>query len=429
MKAPKPEKIDGTPGLQWSERADHWVATWVASRGAVQRGYTPKTVRLWPQSTNLLEPLADDIKKFVRSECQRLQRQMLSWSATDADDLPPFTGTLNSLIVRYMRDTDSPYASLRFASRRTYNAHFAVIEKSVGRSSLSSITGRHLTKWFKKWAAPATPGGPRRVPRAHACITMLRLVLSYGVALLDDARGQAQCVRLRTVLENLQFENGKRRTTEITAEQAVAVRRQAHAMGRPSIALAQAIMFDLTLRQKDAIGEWVPLDEPGLSDVTWKSHKWLYGVDWREVENMKLTHRLSKSLKGREAILDPRAGKTKVWNLTLYPMIMEELAHIPAEQRMGPIVINERTGLPWVYETFQQEWRKIATAAGVPKNVQNRDTRAGAITETIEVSDIESARIGAGHANLSTTQIYSRGDERRTAKVAVLRAKSREKND
>jgi hypothetical protein len=44
------------------------------------------------------------------------------------------------------------------------------------------------------------------------------------------------------------------------------------------------------------------------------------------------------------------------------------------------------------------------------------------------VSDLESARINAGHSRQSTTQIYSRGDERRTAEVAVLRANKGKNN-
>jgi hypothetical protein len=30
---------------------------------------------------------------------------------------------------------------------------------------------------------------------------------------------------------------------------------------------------------------------------------------------------------------------------------------------------------------FQRQWRRIATAAGIPSKIQNRDSRAGAATE------------------------------------------------
>jgi integrase len=138
---------------------------------------------------------------------------------------------------------------------------------------------------------------------------------------------------------------------------------------------------------------------------------------------------LSKSLRGRHAIMDPRAGKAKAFDLKLYPMVMQELQHVPAEQRVGPIVKDEATGLPWRTFKFRQRWRAIARAAGVPDEVQNRDSRAGGITEGIEATggDIEAARKAAGHAQASTTARYSRGDDRATAKVAVLRAERRKR--
>jgi hypothetical protein len=48
--------------------------------------------------------------------------------------------------------------------------------------------------------------------------------------------------------------------------------------GMPSIQLAQALQFELCLRQKDVIGEWVPVAEPGMSSVTYHGRKWLCGL-------------------------------------------------------------------------------------------------------------------------------------------------------
>lgn len=94
-------------------------------------------------------------------------------------------------------------------------------------------------------------------------MTFVRIVMSFGAQLeLPD------CDRLHNILSKMEFENPRRRTSIITAEQAVLIRQEAHRIGHPSIALAQAIQFDLMLRQKDVIGEWIPVDEPGLSAVT-----------------------------------------------------------------------------------------------------------------------------------------------------------------
>jgi hypothetical protein len=50
----------------------------------------------------------------------------------------------------------------------------------------------------------------------------------------------------------------------------------------------------------------------------------------------------------------------------------------------GPIIINDVTGLPWSPNEYRRKWRLVATAAGVPKNVWNMDSRSGAISEAIQ---------------------------------------------
>ncbi|MGB3812936.1 MAG: hypothetical protein WA950_06885 [Shinella sp.] len=39
----------------------------------------------------------------------------------------------------------------------------------------------------------------------------------------------------------------------------------------------------------------------------------------------------------------------------------------------------ESTGLPYRYRHFAERWREVATEAGVPTNVWNRDSRAGGV--------------------------------------------------
>src|SRR5262249_28933908 len=155
------------------------------------------------------------------------------------------------------------------------------------------------------------------------------------------------------ILSSMEFETARPRNELITAEQALAVIRKAHEMAIPSIAWAQALLFSLAVRPKDAIGEWLPLEEPGTSDVTGYGLKWLYGFHWRDADGLILKHRMSKSLRGREAVLDPRAGKLMTYDLRRYPMVMEELAHIQAENRTGPMVIDEGTGIPYRDDSFR----------------------------------------------------------------------------
>jgi hypothetical protein len=85
---------------------------------------------------------------------------------------------------------------------------------------------------------------------------------------------------------------------------------------RHSMALAQAFQFDGTMRQKDIIGEWVPLDEPGpLSDVISGNEKWVRGIRFEEIDqNLILRHVTSK----RDKLL--------TIDLKQCPMVMKELA-------------------------------------------------------------------------------------------------------
>lgn len=427
----KPPKIDGATGHVWRQRADHWVASWIAPQDVVKLGFVPKTQRLWPPTSNPRAPFTKEIETYIRSECVRMQDQALAWKRGGATGNAIFDGKIKGLIECYRRDPESPFHNLRFRSKRTYSTHLDTIEIEVGDRVLSAIGGRDFTRWFKAWAAPEHDGDVRHVYRAHARITMLRIMFSFGVAMEFEPARISHCLRLSTVLSNMEFEQGRARTEYITAEQAIAVRRKARELKHYSIALAQALQFDLMVRPKDVIGEWLPIDEPGTSDITARGEKWLFGFHWREVDqNLTLRHRLSKSLRGREAITDPHAGECKVFDLHRYPMVMEELAHIPDELRRGPMVIDERTGLPYQSDAFRRRWRLCANAAGIPKSAQNRDSRSGGISEGIEATDgnVDAVRQAAGHRKIETTQIYNRAITKTTAKVADLRAAKRSTN-
>ena len=106
------------------------------------------------------------------------------------------------------------------------------------------------------------------------------------------------------------FELPKVRTEFLTAEQAVAIRDEARSRGYPSIALAQA--FALMLRQKDVIGEWVPVYEPGPSDVVAGNSKWLNGLHWSNVgQNLKLRKQISKTMRAKMPLRIWRLAKPK----------------------------------------------------------------------------------------------------------------------
>jgi hypothetical protein len=103
-------------------------------------------------------------------------------------------------------------------------------------------------------------------------------------------------------------------------------------------------------------------------------------------------------------------------------MIMEELEHVPAEQRIGPVVVHSGphfvTG-PWRRLAFWRRWKEIAAACEKTdlrwKGVQSMDMRSGAITEATEGVDAEGIefanvqKVLGTHAARQMTQRYARG--------------------
>lgn len=414
-------KIDNAPGLAWRPRADGWVATWVARADIVRKGFSPSTQRLL-----LLTVLpTDEQTNYIQSECSRLQDEMLGFGRGGATEPDQFNGLIQGIVDAYQTDPDSPYRAIRHKTRKNYDVHCKLIREQKGARAISAIKARDFKRWYEEWRWPQGKDGPDQAYMAHGSISMLRNLLGYGIAFeLEDApEGQiSHCQRLKTILSEMQFEKGGARREQITHAQADLIIKEATRRGEISIALTQALQYELTVHQKDCIGEWVPVSEPGLSDITWSNEKWLYGIRWEEITpDLILSHKMAKS----------RKGKLLEFDLKLYPMVMSVLALIPEDRRTGPLVKCEKTGMPWAASTFAQHWRSIARAVGIPNKVWNMDSRAGGTTETLDATDgnLEAARKQAGHTDIKTTQRYSRGDLKSNSKVAVLRVASRPKGN
>lgn len=392
--------IPDAPGLAWRPRKNAWAATWIASK----KGFKPATrqIGVFDHQPNEAEA------HVVRAACVRLQEEMYGVMPDSQDD-----GTVRGLIKCYQTDPDSRYHGIEYDGRRQTNSMLRRIDNLIGHRKLADISGRAIKRLYETIRYPTE--GRDIKPTAHAAMTAFRAVLSFGVMFEIDPN----CGRIKTILSEMKFEKGKARTEAMTFRQCEAIIAAAHAAGMPSIALAQALQFDLRARQRDIIGQWVPLREPGLTDITHRGRKWRRGLRWEEISAaMFLSHPASKT------------GKPIDRDLTLYPMIMAELDKIPADKRNGPVIICELTGRPWKQNNFRDHWRRIATSAGVPEEVYNMDSRAGGITETIEVTgNLEAARKEADHSDPKQTAKYSRRKQKAidetAAKVVDFRAKNK----
>lgn len=329
-----------------------------------------------------------------------------------------FGGTVRALINAYQTDSDSRYQAMRYKTRLHTDALLKRIDAKYGALKLASLGARDFKAWYEGIRWPDGKDGRCITRTAHAAMGAVRMMFSYGAVFEVDP----QCARLKGILSDMQFENGSTGTEAMTLRQCEDVIAAAHAEGWPSIALAQALQFDLRARQKDIIGEWVPVTENGISVLT-PHHglKWLRGLRWEEISStMEMCHPVSKS----------RTGKVMERDLKKYPMIMAELARITEDKRKGPVVLCDTTGRPWKQNHFRIIWRKVATAAGVPASVFNMHSRAGGITETIDATNgnLEAARKEAGHSDPKMTARYSRKQRQSNDATAVIVADFRAKN-
>jgi hypothetical protein len=370
--------------------------------------------------------------------------------------------TLKQLIECYETDPHSNFLKLQYQVRVKHGRLLARLTEQHGNHQLRDIRFRNLTVWYNAWVSDG------KIAMARSMIDRLRELFRFGATLLEDR----ECARLFAAVGELRLENSPPRTVQMTAEHANAIRKTAREhFGWYSIALAQAFQFELLLGQKDVIGEWVPITEPGESDFTWterkllrqkdivgewvpiekpdesglilaaRKQKWLRGLRWSNIDqNLILRHAVGSS------------GRTIEVDLRTAPMVLEELKIVVADSRQfggatretidgllslpsartepetapvtlddltdgsppssGPVIICDINGLPWSTAEFRRKWRKVAKKAGVPDNVNNRDSLP---TGTI--------RGGPDRAKISQTYTLKRIDyslrmQRRLGRVA-----------
>lgn len=259
--------------------------------------------------------------------------------------------TIDALVTSYQTHRESPFRDVKYSTRRFYESLCRQLVRDVGSSQLADIDESSIREMYSDW----TEGGTKRLPLAMSLARMMRMLFSYGSKVLNDR----ECERLVGVMSRMTFAKAAPRTEPLTFEYAVGIRKRANEIGRHSIALAQALQFDCPLKQKEVIGEWVPLREEGLSDITNdEGRKWVGGLRWEEIDKDLILRRPNR---------DPI-------DLNQAPMVQAELA-IKPRGWSGPVILNEYNDLPWIANEYRRWWRKIADEIGVPKDVKNMDSR------------------------------------------------------
>jgi len=389
MERPPRPKIKDAPGLKWRWRArsGRWVPYWVPRDDAVKRGY--------PSGTVSLDSLWDGTEAsaiVIASRCKQLQTTMLHWLAGDRLNSLAFDGTIGSALDLYERHPDSPFHKLKPGSRHPYSVYLRRLRSHIGEASVAMTSGPDVMRWWKVW----TDGG-RKLAAGSFAVAVLKEAMKFGALCRYEP-----CRDLLFILRELSFPKPAPRDKVMTAEHVEAVRAAAHANGNPSRALAYAFQFETALRQWDVIGQWYPLDYPITSDVIGPRGKW-HGLRWSNIdEHMILRFRPSKT--------DATTGAEVVIDLKLCPMVLEEIARVTPEKRVGPVVVYERTRLPYTQSEFWYGWRKDRKGTGIGPDVWSRDLRASAVTEATRAgSNLDDAAKVAGHSTKRTTaKVYDR---------------------
>lgn len=444
MDGERPEKPKApadlsAPGLIYRHRRNRWAMYWSPRSDIMKRGYQGKTVRLWPSDRTPPQQSEPSRAEWevISAWCIRYHAEQLLWARGGAEDpLSVFDGTIIGLLNVYQTHKKSPIKKLRYDSLKQYAGCLASLNAAIGRVRVKHITFDDISDWQDEFADNGDGGKPMKARSANM-IGALKRAFTFGALVLPKDAG---CHDVRdiflTMAEAKLMNTGSRQRKEyMTAAQCRMIRAKAHELGFHSIAIEQAFAFELGVRQKDVIGEWLPVAWPGVTDIHEGPRKWLMGMRWDEIdENLVLKHRLSKSLRGKSALMDSEAGKVKAWGLRDYPMIMDELRQIAGADQFsrsdlparGPLIVSEKSGQPWDRSVFKDRWRKIATAAGVPANIQNRDSRSGAATEAdlAGVAPDKRQRM-LGHARGETTRRYEREELEVSREVAKLRVEKR----
>jgi integrase len=180
-------------------------------------------------------------------------------------------------------------------------------------------------------------------------------------------------------------------------------------------ALAYALQFECALRQRDVVGEWVPISDHRPSAVLSGRNKWL-GPTWSQIDDnmiLRITPSKTESTTGARVLLDLKAA----------PMVLEELANIAPESRHGPLIVSPRLKLPYRHEVYRRVWVRCTELAGLPRTIWNRDLRAGGVTEARKAgAATDDVARTVGHASKRTTaKVYDRDTLEAARRVSTAR--------
>jgi hypothetical protein len=230
-------------------------------------------------------------------------------------------------LIRHYRASPKWTKALAEETKKSYGVILDEIERRVGHKSVVGISKVGMVKTYESLQ-------PRGLATANAHMRIWRLLMSYAVK-----RG----IRSDNPASKMELVATKARTTLWTESQVEKFATTAERLGRPSMALAVRLAYEIGQRQTDI---------RALSYDQWKGNRF-------ELDQSKTSEPVT---------------------LKVRPHIAKLLNALKAPEAF--VIVAEKTGRPYKRYHFQHEFARIRAAAGLPKHLQFRDIRRTAATET-----------------------------------------------
>ncbi|PJE33450.1 recombinase [Pseudooceanicola marinus] len=327
-------------------------------------------------------------------------------------------GSWSWLIDRYKTDKHSPFQNVKANTRESYLIYADKLDRAIGKIQIANTNYELLCNLRDGMAEKG-----RSTAYIKKIFTHLRIVVNYGALIEHNP-----AIKVASILAHMRIQSPPRKTTAPTREQIRAVVDYADAQGLFAFATGLLFQWVFCLRAVDVRGHWLDCNANAEGIVRevernrrtrhlpQRHERWQDGLTWDMFDDGLTGFRKTVSKTSR-SMPEP------LWfDLTHAEELRSRLRILSTRGRVGPVIIGERTNMPYTRDGWTQAFIRCRRASGVPESVKMMDTRAGGISEAGTLGlDPMILRDAAGHQNVTTTDRYVRNREQNIAKVVQMR--------
>lgn len=292
-------------------------------------------------------PLGEDTASAVK-KAQALNRRVEREKATVKPSTLP--GSVADVIRIY--GEDARFTKLAEDTKRAYRCVLREIEANGGDLDIADLDRPWFRALYRRLSVRGKP-----IARLHMVVWSI---------LMEVARDEG--FRKDNPVAKMPLHKGEARDRRWTDEERATFCAAAERLGRPSIALAVRLAYDLGQRERDVLR------------LTWHN----YGG-------------------GAFSFRQTKTGKA-----VGVPVSAETRAALDAMDRTGVhVVISEITGQPYGGQAFRDAFATIRRKAGLPADLQFRDLRRTALSEIGEAGGTDDEiRAVSGHKSRNVVATY-----------------------